>query len=224
VTPEPTPAESGRERPRAAQGPFAGRAGLESDAAGDLLAELPSVDSKAFREALGQFASGVTVVATLDGEGQPQGLTVSSFCSVSLYPPLVLVCVDHRSETHEGFLTSRLFGVSVLGEDQQEVSRRFATLGPGKNAFAFALGRSGAPLVPGALAHLECRLHATHDAGDHRIYVGEVLSLTVKPGRPLLYHASGYHRLAPDGPGDGAAGRADLGLNHAAASKERSAS
>lgn len=160
------------------------------------MAQSPSLDSRAFRQALGQFASGVTVVATLDAEGRPQGLTVSAFCSVSLDPPLVLVCVDSRSETHGGFAASQLFGVSVLAEHQQDVSQRFATLGPDKNTFDFARGPGGAPLVPGALAQLECRLFAAHDAGDHRIYVGEVFSLAVNPGRPLLYHATGYRRLA----------------------------
>ena len=162
------------------------------------MAQSPSLDSRAFRQALAQFASGVTVVATLDARGCPQGLTVSAFCSVSLEPPLVLVCVDNRSETHASFAHSRLFGVSVLAEHQQDVSQRFASLGSDKNRFDFALGPSGAPLVPGAVAQLECRLHAAHDAGDHRIYVGEVLKAAVKPGRPLLYHATGYRRLAEE--------------------------
>lgn len=158
----------------------------------------PPVDAKAFRQALGQFATGVTVVATLDSEGNPRGLTVSSFCSVSLDPPLVLVCVDNRSETHAGFLASKLFGVSVLAEDQQEVSRRFASLGADRNAFEFARGPHGAPLVPKALAGIECALYAAHEGGDHRIYLGEVLSLEARPGRPLVYHASGYRRLVDE--------------------------
>ena len=162
------------------------------------MAQSPTLDSRAFRQALAQFASGVTVVATLDTEGRPQGLTVSSFCSVSLEPPLVLVCVDNRSETHAGFAHSGVFGVSVLGEDQREVSQRFATLGHDKNRFDFARGESGAPLVPGAVAQIECRLHAAHDAGDHRIYVGEVVKVTVNTGRPLLYHAAGYRSLASE--------------------------
>ena len=162
------------------------------------MAQPPSLDARAFRQALAQFASGVTVVATLDADGRPQGLTVSAFCSVSLEPPLVLVCVDNRSETHPGFANSQLFGVSVLAEHQREVSQRFATLGPDKNQFDFARGPGGAPLVPGAVAQLECRLHAAHDAGDHRIYVGEVLRAAVNPGPPLLYHATGYRTLAEE--------------------------
>lgn len=163
-----------------------------------LVAPSPPLDPKLFRQAMGQFATGVTVVATLDREGQPRGLTVSSFCSVSLDPPLILVCVDNRSEAHPAFLASKLFGVSVLAEEQQDVSRRFASLETDRNSFAFARGPEGAPLVPGALARIECALHADYDGGDHRIYVGRVLSLEARPGRPLVYHASGYRRLAAE--------------------------
>ena len=151
-----------------------------------------------FRRALGQFATGVTVVTTRDAAGRPFGLTVSSFCSVSLEPPLVLVCIDNRSEAHDGFEASQLFGVSVLAEGQEEWSRRFAEGGPAKFAGATLRGgHHGVALVPGALAHLECRVVSAHDAGDHTIYVGEVLALSVHPGRPLLYHARGYRRVEP---------------------------
>jgi flavin reductase (DIM6/NTAB) family NADH-FMN oxidoreductase RutF len=160
-----------------------------------------AIDPRAFRMALGQFATGVTVVTTVGADGRPQGLTVNSFCSVSLEPPLVLVCVDKRSETHEGFQASGVFGISVLAEEQQDVSERFALAGRSKfEGFPLLTGGSGAPLVPGALAHLECRLHAAHDGGDHRIYVGEVLNLAVRAGRPLLYHARLYRRLPPGDP------------------------
>jgi flavin reductase (DIM6/NTAB) family NADH-FMN oxidoreductase RutF len=109
---------------------------------------------------------------------------------------MVLVCVDRRSEAHTGFQASGIFGVSVLAEHQEELSRRFA--GGVDDKFAgieLVSGRSGAALIPGALAHLECRLVFAHPGGDHTIYVGEVESLSVFPGRPLLYHGSGYRRL-----------------------------
>jgi flavin reductase (DIM6/NTAB) family NADH-FMN oxidoreductase RutF len=155
------------------------------------------IDPALFRQALGQFASGV--VTTRDAEGRPLGLTISSFCSVSLDPPLVLVCVDRRSETHDGFEASRVFGVSVLAEGQEDLSQRFGFGGPAKFAdAALATGRAGVVLVPGALAHLECRVVSAHEAGDHTIYVGEVAALSVSPGRPLLYHASGYRRVDAD--------------------------
>jgi len=154
------------------------------------------IDARDFRRGLGQFASGVTVVTTLDAAGQPQGLTASSFCSVSLEPPLVLVCVDNRLLARDAIAESGFFAVSVLAESQESVSRRFAGGGADKFTGPGLLpGTNGAPLVSGALAHLECRLAASHTAGDHTIFVGEVVRLEATAGRPLLYHESGYHRL-----------------------------
>ena len=159
-----------------------------------------SVDADGFRAALGQFASGITVVTTRDAEGHPLGLTVSAFCSVSLEPPLVLVSVDTRSETHAGFKDSGMFAVSVLAEGQDEVSRLFARGGRKKfAAVPMQAGTHGLLLVPEALAHLECAVRASHPAGDHTIYVGEILSLSVRPGRPLVYHRGAYRQLTGDG-------------------------
>lgn len=156
-----------------------------------------SVDSADFRRALGQFAAGVTVVTTRDAKGRSLGLTVTAFSSVSLDPPLVLVCVDHRSEAHVGFRDAGLFGVSILAEGQQELSKRFAAGGAAKfKGLELPAGQTGVPLIPGAVAHLECRVKATHEAGDHRIYVGEVLAVNVTPGRPLLYHDRDYRKLS----------------------------
>jgi flavin reductase (DIM6/NTAB) family NADH-FMN oxidoreductase RutF len=157
------------------------------------------IQGDSFRRALSQFASGITVVTTRDPEGRPQGLTASAFCSVSLEPPLVLVCIDNRSDVTEALRASGLFGVSVLQEDQEELSRRFSSGGPEKfQGLELRTGPAGAQLVPGALAHLECRLRSTHPEGDHTIFVGEVVSLAVSAGRPLLYHGSAYRRLAGD--------------------------
>ena len=157
-----------------------------------------TVDARSFRAALSQFASGITVVTTRDRAGHLLGLTVSAFCSVSLHPPLVLVCVDARSETHAAFVESRIFGVSVLAEDQDGISERFARKGHAKFAdLPMVTGQHGAALVPGALAHLECGLFSELPAGDHTIYVGKVLGVHVHPGRPLVYHAGAYHPLGP---------------------------
>jgi flavin reductase (DIM6/NTAB) family NADH-FMN oxidoreductase RutF len=148
---------------------------------------------------MGQFATGVTVVTTRDASGQPLGLTVSAFCSVSLAPPLVLVCIDHRSDANRGLRESGLFAVSVLAEHQEEVSRRFAEPGNDKlEGFRFVDGHTGLPLVPGALAHVECRVRSFHDEGDHAVWVGEVRSANAHPGRPLLHHSGGYRRLDPE--------------------------
>jgi flavin reductase (DIM6/NTAB) family NADH-FMN oxidoreductase RutF len=125
------------------------------------------------------------------------GLTVSSFCSVSLHPPLVLVCIDRRSDVNEGLRDRRHFAVSVLSDEQEDVSRRFASPGRGKlEGFAFLEGRHGLPLVPGALAHVQCAVRSQHEEGDHLVWVGEVVALAVHPGRPLLYQAGAYHTLA----------------------------
>jgi len=160
-----------------------------------------SVGAREFREALGQYAAGVTVVTTRDGAGRPLGLTVTAFASVSLEPPLVLVCVDNRSEANAGFRESGMFGVSVLAEDQETVSQRFAAGGPAKfSGVDLRPGQTGVLLVPGALAHLECRVVASHPGGDHTIYLGQVLTLAAWPGRPLLHQGSIYCRLGP-GPG-----------------------
>jgi len=162
---------------------------------------LPSlpVDAAGFRQALAQFASGVTVVTTRDAAGEPMGLTVSAFSSVSLQPPLVLVSVDVGSETHAGFRDSGLFGVSILAEGQDAVSRLFAR--PGRAKFLewpMQQGTRGVWLVPEALAHIECEVRAAHPAGDHVLYVGEIVALAVRPGRPLVYQRGGYRRLADD--------------------------
>jgi flavin reductase (DIM6/NTAB) family NADH-FMN oxidoreductase RutF len=154
------------------------------------------IDPADFKRALGQFATGVAVVTTRVGDGKPLGLTVSAFASVSLDPPLVLVCIDNRSEAIAGLEATGVFGVSVLAEGQEAFSRRFAV--PGHEKFLakdLHLGDSGVALIPHALAHIECRVAAAHAAGDHTIYVGEVLRLAAWPGRPLLYHASAYRRL-----------------------------
>jgi flavin reductase (DIM6/NTAB) family NADH-FMN oxidoreductase RutF len=155
-----------------------------------------AIDAASFRRALSQFASGVTVVTTRDAAGRPEGLTVSAFCSVSLSPPLVLVCIDHRSETNAAMRESGLFAVSVLAEHQEDVSRRFAAAGRSKHeGFKFLDGRLGLPLVPGALAHVECRVRSFHDEGDHAVWVGEVKGLAARAGRPLLHHGGSYGRL-----------------------------
>lgn len=157
----------------------------------------PLVAAQVFREALGQWATGVTVVTTRDAAGRPHGLTVSAFSSVSMAPPIVLVCIDNRSTSHAAFQETGVFGVNVLAEEQQDWSRRFATAGDAKfDGVQLDEGAAGALLVPGALAQLACRVVGQHPAGDHVVYLGEVLDARIQPGRPLLYHARDYRRLA----------------------------
>ena len=160
------------------------------------------VDASTFRHALSQFATGVTVVLTRDAAGAPVGLTVNAFTSVSMDPYQILISVDVRSDAHDPIAQSAMFGVSILREDQEDVSRRFAWRGPEKFVgFELEHGETGAPLIPGALAHLECGVVSAHRAGDHTLYVGEVRVIRVAAGRPLIYHRSGYRRLAAEGEG-----------------------
>lgn len=159
-----------------------------------------TIDPASFKRALGQFATGITVITCRDTEGHPLGLTVNAFCSVSLDPPLVLVCIDHRSGANHGIRDSEVFALSILSEHQEEWSRRFAKPGPEKFQGAhFTTSQHGLLLVPDALVQMECRVRAAHLAGDHTIYVGEILNLQVAPGRPLVYHAGHYRRLDADG-------------------------
>ena len=155
------------------------------------------IDPDSFRSVLGRFASGITVVTTLDRDGRDVGMTVSAFCSVSLQPPLVQVCVDHAASMYVPLQEADLFGVNVLASDQEALSRRFATVNSARRfeGLGYERGESGVVLLADALAHLECRVVARHEAGDHVIVVGEVERATASDGRPLLYYRGGYAQL-----------------------------
>ena len=150
-----------------------------------------------FRAALGRFASGVTVVTVDLGDGSVHGMTASAFCSVSLQPPLVLVCVDHLAETYLHLSERDDFGVSVLKEDQDALSEFFAD--PERNPdAAYRLGieyrpmTRGTPVLLDTLANLDCRKVAAHRAGDHTIFVGEVHEIVLSEGSPLIYFRGRY--------------------------------
>lgn len=155
-----------------------------------------SIDQAEFRRIMGHFASGVTVV-TVCREGTCHGITVSSFCSLSLEPPLVLICIDRRYSSHEKIQQSEAFAINILAEDGEWLSRHFASRDDNKFAkVGYHTGESGAPLLNDALATIECRLVEQFPGGDHTIFVGEVLAVTAQDnGRPLLYFRSGYHKL-----------------------------
>ena len=129
----------------------------------------------------------------------PIGFTATGFTSVSLTPPLILVCVAKTASAYDGVIGAELFGVSVLGEDQRWLAERFATTGIDRfEGVPIAPGPvTSSPLIDGALAHLECRPHARHDAGDHTLLVGEVLRASTSIGRPLLHFARRFGALAP---------------------------
>jgi len=153
------------------------------------------VDDAQFKHALSHFASGVTIVTT-EHEGIDYGLTVASFASLSLSPPLILVCISKSSSSHDPIAMSKKFGVSILGSDQEAVSGRFAARGGDKFAgLDVRRGPLGVPLVGNALATLECRVHDQIVGGDHSIFIGEVVDTTTREGAPLLYFRAAYREM-----------------------------
>jgi flavin reductase (DIM6/NTAB) family NADH-FMN oxidoreductase RutF len=156
-----------------------------------------SITQDRFRQALGRFASGVTVVTTHEA-GAPIGLTVSSFASLSLDPPLVLVAIDRRVRANAAIGQTGAFAVNILTAGQEWLSRQFATRNVDRFAgVAWQPGAAlGLPLLDGALAQLECRLHQTLPGGDHTIFVGEVVAAELGDAAPLLYFRSAYRGLA----------------------------
>jgi flavin reductase (DIM6/NTAB) family NADH-FMN oxidoreductase RutF len=154
------------------------------------------ISNDEFRAALGRFASGVTVVTTRDDENRLHGITVSAFCSVSLEPPLILVCIDKEAGSHYAFEQSRAFVVNILREDQQYLSDRFASHLPDKfDGVKYSAGIENLPVLEDVLVNLECRLVNAHDNGDHTIYIGEIVVATVKDGKPLIYFQGDYRKL-----------------------------
>jgi flavin reductase (DIM6/NTAB) family NADH-FMN oxidoreductase RutF len=166
----------------------------------DLSLPREEFNDRDFRNTLGAFATGVTVITTR-GPEHHYGMTASAFSSVSLDPPLILVCIAHSAAGSEAIDRNRVFAVNVLSAHQEPISRYFSSKERprGQDAFREVPHRgvvTGAPVLEGVAAYLDCSLHSTHDAGDHRIFVGEVLALGSHPGvPPLLFHGGGYRYL-----------------------------
>ncbi len=155
-----------------------------------------SISKEDFRAALSRFASGITVVTSVDGGGRPHGMTVSAFCSVSLEPTLVLVCISQDTGSHNCIAESKKFAVNILSEDQTELSERFsAPIEDRFSATEYYYGANGLPLLNGALAGMECRLVHSYSGGDHTIYVGEIEAAYVEDGKPLLHFRGEYDRI-----------------------------
>jgi flavin reductase (DIM6/NTAB) family NADH-FMN oxidoreductase RutF len=154
------------------------------------------VSQDEFRRALSCFASGVNVVTTIDAAGELHGLTVSAFCSVSLAPPLVLICIEKTTASHFAFLESRAFVVNILEESQAALSEHFAT--PLSDKFidlAYRPGIAGIPVLENTMGNLECRILNDFDGGDHSIFLGEVELATVREGLPLIYFQGSYRTI-----------------------------
>ena len=155
-----------------------------------------TVDQHAFRAVLGRFSSGVNVVTIVDENGTDRGMTVSAFSSVSLDPPLVLMCIDHSASIYKQISAATEFTVNILSEGQEALARRFA--GPHPDRFegiGFSRGGNGIAIFTDVLGHLQCKVVQKHVSGDHDIIIGEVEEALSDEGRPLLYYRGGYAQL-----------------------------
>lgn len=160
---------------------------------------MAAVSSEEFRLACGRFATGVAIAAVRDESGVPHGLTVSSFTSVSLEPPLVLICLGHAVTNIEEFRHARHFGLSFLRVEQRSLSDHFARKGHDKfDGVDWHCGQTGVPLIANALGAIECVAYQRFTSGDHDIFVGEVVHVDVADGSPLIYYASSYRKLTSE--------------------------
>ncbi len=158
------------------------------------------INADKFRRTLGRFATGVIIITTLDYEGKFHGMTANSFTSVSLSPPLILVCVDVQNQTHDFIKDQRKFGVNILGSHQRELSSYFAKTipqPPEPDIVGAELSKNGIPCLQGSLGFLGCSLVAAHLQGDHTIYVGKVEEMVTddSPDRPLIFYEGNFREL-----------------------------
>jgi len=158
-----------------------------------------SISLDDYKLVLGSFGTGVTIVTSRAGD-RIHGMTVSAFTEVSLDPPLVLICADKTSNTHPVITAGKVFAVNILARDQEDLSNRFASKKDEDKRFDgldYEVGETGAPLIAGTVACLDCRVVESHDMGDHVIYIGEVQALRVSDREPLLYLRGSYGGFRP---------------------------
>jgi len=155
-----------------------------------------SVDQSAFRAVLGRFATGVTVVTAVDRRKRDVGMTVSALSSVSLEPPLVLICIAHDASIYNSLSKATHFIANILCEGQEAVARRFAERGTNRfDGIGYDRGQNGAAVLLETLGYIECEVVARHEAGDHDVIIGEVEVAVANEGKPLLYYRGGYAQL-----------------------------
>jgi flavin reductase (DIM6/NTAB) family NADH-FMN oxidoreductase RutF len=155
-------------------------------------------NQRVFRNALGAFTTGVTVVSVMTCDG-PTGMTVNSFASVSLDPPLVLWSAARNSARHDLFTAADHYAIHVLGADQHQLSARFTRGGLGFEGLDWEENEDGVPIISGTLARFECRRYTLHEAGDHTIVVGRVLRAAQREGEPLCFSRGAFGRFAVEG-------------------------
>ena len=155
------------------------------------------MDTEQYRHLLSRFPTGVTVATTIDRRGTPHGMTASAVASVSLEPPILLVCVDHSADFHAALSTARTFALSVLAHGQENLSRRFAEERTDRfDGVPIVTGPDGLPLIEGAVAHILCERSESHEAGDHTVFFGRVTGGSIFDHKPLVHFRSGYTTTA----------------------------
>ncbi len=158
--------------------------------------ESQRIEAGLLRLILRRFAAGVTVITSVNEHGAPAGMTATAFSSVSVSPPMVLVCVDANARTRRAIEGHEAYVVNVLAADQEHIARQFASKIVDKfSGIVWEPGVTGAPLIHGALAHVECRVAQAVEAGSHIVYIGDVLAGSVDPGEPLIYYDGRYAAL-----------------------------
>ena len=153
-----------------------------------------------FRQIAGQWLTGVAVVTSMESTGEPCGMTMSSVTSLSLDPPMFLICMDQRARSLAAIQHSGSVCINYLGESQRDIAVSFSR--PGEDRFGavtFSLGETGAPIIDGVIAYVECRLRAVHPGGDHCIVIGDAVGGAFQGGRPLAYFSGRYRTLADMG-------------------------
>jgi flavin reductase (DIM6/NTAB) family NADH-FMN oxidoreductase RutF len=155
-----------------------------------------SVNPDEFRSVLGRFPSGVTVVTTKARDGADHGMTVSAFASVSLDPPLVLICIEKNASAYTALTNASGFVVNILSANQEQIARRFAIVDIDRfEGIGYTRSQNGFAILDDVLGVIECNVATKHDAGDHTIIVGEVEATRAESGTPLLYYRGGYAQL-----------------------------
>jgi flavin reductase (DIM6/NTAB) family NADH-FMN oxidoreductase RutF len=155
-----------------------------------------SVSSDEFRAVLGRFPSGVTVVTTRAADGSDHGMTVSAFCSVSLQPPLVLICIEKTATAHNALKAAPGFVVNILSAKQEQIARRFSIVDIDRfEGIGFTRSQNGYAILDDVLGVIECERFSMHEEGDHTIILGEVEATHASGGSPLLYYRGGYAEL-----------------------------
>jgi 3-hydroxy-9,10-secoandrosta-1,3,5(10)-triene-9,17-dione monooxygenase reductase component len=158
---------------------------------------MSDVDPARFRQLLGRFATGVTIVTADDSAGNPTGMTANTLTSVSLNPPLISICIDHSADMHHTLQHTTRFTVNILSANQEAISRRFAEQGTSRfDGIGFSRSDRGGIILDGVLAHIECERISEFPTGDHSLFVARVVGGSTSEGEPLLYYRGGYAGMA----------------------------